>query len=275
MLRVDDVTRDARIHVRGAIDEAVVEEYAERLADDVWFPPVVVFRDGSRYSLADGFHRLEAFRRAGREQIEALVHVGTPDDALWFGLAADRNHWSRLTRADRWHAIGLVLDTWPDLTRAQIARHLGCSWSYVSKVRAQLSGGQHVPPAVQAADGPSASRNRSSSPVSPVPDPGVVPVVGGAVPGASLRSLPRRPSRRVRDRSNRIVSVVVLDAQNLLAQEDLIDFAALDRGQLSDWIAGLDRAAVDLGRLVRRLREEATNGEVDALGEVDDPSRSD
>ena len=55
----------------------------------------------------------------------------------------------------------------------------------------------------------------------------------------------------------RIVSVVVLDAQNLTAQEDLIDFRALDRSSLPGWIADLEKARSDLGRLIRRLREEA------------------
>ena len=41
--------------------------------------------------------------------------------------------------------------------------------------------------------------------------------------------------------------MVTFDAQNLLAQEDLIEFAALDRSMLSGWIVGLERARLDLG----------------------------
>ena len=40
-------------------------------------------------------------------------------------------------------------------------------------------------------------------------------------------------SRSVRERSNRIVSAVAYDAKMLTAQEDLVDFAALDRDEVS------------------------------------------
>ena len=56
------------------------------------------------------------------------------------------------------------------------------------------------------------------------------------------------------------MSVVAYDAKNLTAQEDLIEFAALDRAQLPGWIADLEEARRSLGRLIRRLREEVGNG---------------
>ena len=56
------------------------------------------------------------------------------------------------------------------------------------------------------------------------------------------------------------MSVVAYDAQNLTAQEDLIDFAALDRAQLPGWITDLEEARRNLGRLIRRLREEVGDG---------------
>ena len=57
-------------------------------------------------------------------------------------------------------------------------------------------------------------------------------------------------------RSNRIVSVVVEDAKTLTAQEDLIDFRALDRTQLPKWIEDLEDARREMGRFIRRLRQE-------------------
>ena len=63
-----------------------------------------------------------------------------------------------------------------------------------------------------------------------------------------------------RDRSNRIVSVVADDAKTLTAQEDLIDFTALDRTQLPKWIEDLEDARRLLGRFIRRLRQEVEDG---------------
>ena len=63
-----------------------------------------------------------------------------------------------------------------------------------------------------------------------------------------------------RDRSNRIVSVVADDAKNLTAQEDLIDFTALDRAQVPKWIEELEEGRSLLGRFIRRLRKEVEDG---------------
>ena len=314
-LRLDEVTVDAGTQVREAIDESVVDDYAEGLGEGVRFPPVVVFRDGSCCYLADGFHRLEAYRRAGRDEIEADVYVGTRDDALWFGLGANRTHGQRLNRADKRHAVELALSVWPDLSQWRIASQVGCSRSYVGHVRAQVANSGNLAPRVVGRDGKSYPANRAvsdpvSSPASipggsslppasgldadPAPEPDVSAVAafearevsgrpspepavdGESSPGSGpSRPAGRQPSQRARDRSNRIVSVVALDAQNLLAQEDLIDFAALDRSMLSTWIDDLERARRELGRLIRRLRKEAGDGEAEPVGQGDDPSDPD
>ena len=62
------------------------------------------------------------------------------------------------------------------------------------------------------------------------------------------------------DRSNRIVSVVADDAKNLTAQEDLIDFKALDHAQLPKWIEELEEGRSRLGRFILRLRKEVQDG---------------
>ena len=75
---------------------------------------------------------------------------------------------------------------------------------------------------------------------------------------ASHRLQPDRPSLRCtvepasQDCSTRVVSVVALDARNLLVQEDRIDCGALGRSMLSGWIVDIERARRDLARLIRR-----------------------
>ena len=65
------------------------------------------------------------------------------------------------------------------------------------------------------------------------------------------------PTQCARRRSNRIVSAVAFAARNLLATEEYIDFAALDRDMLSTWIAELEEARRALRQFVWRLREAA------------------
>jgi uncharacterized ParB-like nuclease family protein len=57
--------------------EETVEEYACRMQQGDRFPPLRVRFDGTNYYCEDGFHRLEAARRIGRQKIKALVFPGT------------------------------------------------------------------------------------------------------------------------------------------------------------------------------------------------------
>lgn len=130
---------DAGTQVREAISEQTVSDYAERMAEGVEFPPVVVFHDGSRYYLADGFHRALAAQRNKCQAISAMVMPGTLQDALWFALGANRINGQRLTNADKTHAVKIALHTWPTKMQQDIAEQVGCSPSLVSKVAVHIS----------------------------------------------------------------------------------------------------------------------------------------
>ena len=139
VLSLDRLVTDAGTQVRSAIDDDdVVVEYTEALADGAEFPPVVVFRADGAELLADGFHRVFAYRKAGRSEIAADVYHGTREEALWFALGANRAHGQRLSRADKRRAIELAYRAWPDLSQVRIAAQVGCTQSYVSRVRAQV-----------------------------------------------------------------------------------------------------------------------------------------
>jgi hypothetical protein len=57
--------------------EDTIWEYAEKFPRRERVPPVLVYRDGRDYYLADGFHRLAAASRVGRRTILAEVRIGT------------------------------------------------------------------------------------------------------------------------------------------------------------------------------------------------------
>ena len=63
-LEIKSIVLDAGTQIRVSIDEERVQHYHELLEDDTEFPPVDVFFDGLRYILADGFHRVYAFKRS-------------------------------------------------------------------------------------------------------------------------------------------------------------------------------------------------------------------
>ncbi len=130
---------DGETQSRVSINEAVVAEYAEAISEgqDKKFPPVEVYHDGSDYWLADGFHRVLAFGKAGKSTIAAIVHKGTRSEAQWAGLAANKLHGLRRTNPDKKKAVELALKTHPELSNPALAEHVGVSHTMVANYRVQ------------------------------------------------------------------------------------------------------------------------------------------
>jgi transposase-like protein len=126
---------------RVEIDDELVIEYANAMADRVAFPPVVVFYDGTDYWLADGFHRVKAARHRLLKQIECDVRQGTQQDAQWFSFGANQAHGLRRTPEDKQRAIRQALShpNGQGLSDREIARHIGCGHSWVSKIRETMT----------------------------------------------------------------------------------------------------------------------------------------
>jgi len=63
----------------------------EDKVDDGWEPPptVVTFRDDELH-LEDGNHRVEGLRRAGEQEVWAVVSFETPEERDWFLARADQ-----------------------------------------------------------------------------------------------------------------------------------------------------------------------------------------
>jgi DNA-binding CsgD family transcriptional regulator len=59
-----------------------------------------------------------------------------------------------------------------------------------------------------------------------------------------------------RHSADRIVSTMVMDAENLTAHVGLIDFAALDESKLSEWISSLNASRRALDSFIRHLQKE-------------------
>lgn len=61
--------------------------------------------------------------------------------------------------------------------------------------------------------------------------------------------------------ANRIIKAIVADAENLTEGVDLIDFSALDRAQLPEWVRSLQQSRDKFGSFIRRLMKERQHGE--------------
>ncbi|MFO0798341.1 MAG: hypothetical protein U0804_12760 [Gemmataceae bacterium] len=130
----------ARVRVKPCPD--TVTRYAEALADDQILGPVVVFRDPDGVLwLADGWHRVEAAKVAGRDKLVSEIHEGSQADAFLYAAQANLKHGLAATRADRKQVATLLLTSpeWAAWSDREIGRLSGLDGKTVATLRKELS----------------------------------------------------------------------------------------------------------------------------------------
>jgi hypothetical protein len=155
LLPIDQIRTDGGTQARAGLDEPTVAEYAES-----WLqlsrkpnglnemPPIVVYYDGADHWLADGFHRLAAYKRfldggsasAAPRAIRAIIQQGQRRDAVLAACGANATHGLRRTNADKRRAIETLLrdEEWQQWSDSEIARRVIVDHKTVAAVRAQL-----------------------------------------------------------------------------------------------------------------------------------------
>lgn len=147
-LKLDQIRTDGGTQPRVAIDQGIVDEYAEKYDSGVDLKPVIVFFDGATYWLADGFHRYWATRKIGRDVIAVEVHQGTQRDAILYSVGANATHGLRRTNADKRKAVLTMLtepkvnvdengNPWSDQAISKMCR---VSAPFVAKMRSTHQG---------------------------------------------------------------------------------------------------------------------------------------
>ena len=141
-VRLDRVRVDGGTQARAEIDLFTVQQYADDMQTGAVFPPIVVFHDGSEHWLADGFHRVEAARQAGFEEIAADVRQGTRRDAVLHSVGANFAHGLRRTNADKRRAVTMLMEDeeWGANADNWIAQKAAVTQPFVSKLRSTHNG---------------------------------------------------------------------------------------------------------------------------------------
>jgi len=145
-LFVFDIRVDGGTQPRATLREEWMEEYAADMAMGSKFPPVVVFHDGEKYWLGDGFHRLGAAKKLGHVTIDADVRQGTRRDAVLFSVGANGLHGHRRTNEDKRRAVMMLLGDpeWRHLSDREVARHCAVSQPFVSSLREPSDNGYQI-----------------------------------------------------------------------------------------------------------------------------------
>lgn len=129
---LDDVVLDESIYPRAAWSDSTIARYAEALAADEVFPPIVLESGTSR--LLDGMHRLRAHRAAGREAIAVEYHQ-IPDGipAKLYAASLSARNGDRITGEDMRAIAREIATANPDFSAVVIAKHLGITRQTVGK----------------------------------------------------------------------------------------------------------------------------------------------
>jgi ParB-like chromosome segregation protein Spo0J len=135
-VELDAIRTDGGTQVRERLDEAWVVELVALYEDgghDI--DPILLMEEGTTLWLVDGFHRVEAMKRARLQGCSATVRVGSLDAAKMLAARMNKNGLPR-TAGDKKRAILLALSTQEGKRMGvrELARHVGVAESYVRKV---------------------------------------------------------------------------------------------------------------------------------------------
>ncbi len=295
-IAMDQVRIDGGTQPRAEISESTVRNYAFDMDGGKVFPAVDVFFDGVAYWLADGFHRYLAARSLRHLAITASVHPGTRRDAVLFSVAANSGHGLQRTNADKQKAVMTLLrdDEWSSWSNAEIAKRCGVDSSTVDKWRIRSlpdSGSEKsIAKTYTTKHGTEATMNvdrigRSSPKTNPDRSKAasvkrIEEMRTMAAEGYTTRQIAAKlevseegchkilrregvdvPADKAvgkskRHDSDRIVEHMVMDAENLTADTNLIEFSGLDRERLGGWIDSLIASKKALDLFIRRLIKE-------------------
>lgn len=140
LIAISAITADQSAQPRSAIEVGRVTEYTEDMDRGDKFPPLIVFYDGKRHWLADGFHRFYAATNAGLQDVECDVRRGGLRDAVLYSCGANASHGMRRTNDDKRRAVSrLLLDAeWAKWSNAEIARRCAVDDKLVAAVRKEI-----------------------------------------------------------------------------------------------------------------------------------------
>jgi hypothetical protein len=137
IIDIDDLILDDAIQSRTKLDEACISEYCESLERGAKFPPVLVFCDGDKHYLVDGFHRVAAYNKCHKDGIQAQIEDKSHREAILFSAGCNATHGLRRTNEDKKKAVLKLLmdDEWMRWSDGVIAKQCAVSQPFVSGLR--------------------------------------------------------------------------------------------------------------------------------------------
>jgi len=137
---IKDIVTDCKTQQR-SVDDDVVKRYAALMKDGAKFRPVEIIADSKKGNfLWDGFHRYFAAIKLGKKYIEANMIEGTQRDAIYLSFSANsENAFPRQPGTVKEIVEKILKDEeWSKMSQNDIARHVGCTKQFVSKIKSEF-----------------------------------------------------------------------------------------------------------------------------------------
>ena len=141
-LPLAEISIDGGTQARAEINMATVAEYADALSEGETLPPALVFFDGAKHHLADGFHRFHANAKIGAVSMECEIRTGTRRDAVLFSVGANDSHGLRRCSADKQKSVMTLLadPEWSKWSDRAIAKECKVDGKTVAAQRRAICG---------------------------------------------------------------------------------------------------------------------------------------
>ena len=141
LIPAEAIIADQEVQSRAAQNDELINEYFELYKSGKVISAVIVFFDGEKYWLADGFHRFRAQILAGIRSIRVKIKNGSRRDAILFSAGCNATYGLRRNWKDVRHAVTKLLTDkeWGSWSNHKIADVCYVSHTYVSKIRNELT----------------------------------------------------------------------------------------------------------------------------------------
>ena len=142
LLKLTDIAIDGGTQSRDVMDWDHVNELVEDI-ESLHKSPVMVMWDGKaqKHWLYDGFHRYEAHKKAGKNEIMAQIRHGSRRDAVIASLSANKQHGLKRKPADKRKCVMTCLTDpeWRLWANTLIAEVCDVSEGLVRNIRSEQS----------------------------------------------------------------------------------------------------------------------------------------
>lgn len=143
-LSLDKITIDAGTQARAALKKETIADYAEAMREGAEFPPCLLYHDGDKYYLVDGFHRYFAAKKIKAPSILVTTVPGTLQEAIEKSWSVNDKHGLPRTRDDKRKAVvsALATDAHRGKSDREIAKLCGVTHPFVASIKKELEEGK-------------------------------------------------------------------------------------------------------------------------------------